>query len=167
MHGNRLQVETFIFRFFPHLNFTVRYYTEQICGAYGEILCRIIDVHKYWLLILCGKIHFCFIQQIDDSDIPRGERTFQLLCHYFHKDHKLTHNEWLPDFTNSHIEWIEKVTKSYFHKTKKTLKHFLNYWLIPAFPLNEVGIMLLARFFTDMWLYLLTRNGGQHKLMVN
>ena len=38
--------------------------------------------------------------------------------------------------------------KSYFEKKRnKTLEMFLDEWLYPAFPIDEVGIMLLARFF--------------------
>ena len=46
------------------------------------------------------------------------------------------------------MDWIKKVTESHFEKKRnKTLEMFLDEWLYPAFPIDEVGIMLLARFF--------------------
>ena len=54
----------------------------------------------------------------------------------------------MPDFEEEHMDWIKKVTQSHFEKKRhKTLEMFLEEWLYPAFPIDEVGIMLLARFF--------------------
>ena len=85
--------------------------------------------------------------QIDNPDIPQGERTFRLFCHYFWKDHNLVRNKWLPAFQKTHQDWIYKVTLTHFRKTGRNLDSYLKFWLVPAFPINEVGIMLLARFF--------------------
>ena len=59
----------------------------------------------------------------------------------------MAREEWLPKFEKTHREWIHKVTLTYLKKTGGSLDSFLKYWLIPAFPINEIGIMLLARFF--------------------
>ena len=46
-----------------------------------------------------------------------------------------------------HRDWIYKVTLTHFRKTGRNLDSYLKFWLVPAFPINEVGIMLLACFF--------------------
>ena len=59
----------------------------------------------------------------------------------------MAREEWLPRFEKTHREWIHKVTLTHFRKTGRSLDSFLKYWLVPAFPITEVGIMIMARFF--------------------
>ena len=90
------------------------------------------------------NISFCL--QIDDPEVPRGERTFRLLCSIMQKNHQMCRDEWLPQFVETHRGWIENVTRHHFEITGKDLDKFLRTWLIRAYPLNEIGIFILARF---------------------
>ena len=108
---------------------------------------------NFQVCTVCWRIYiyashtlYCLVV-IYDPDIPCSEGTFQLLCYHFQKDHVLATEEWLPEFEKMHRDWIYKITLSHFKKTGRSLDSYLKYWLVPAFPLNEVGIMLLARFF--------------------
>ena len=87
------------------------------------------------------------VLQMNDPDIPRGDRTYRLLCHYFRVDHEKLKGEWLQTFTDSHWDWLEKVSESFLHKGKRceTLDSYLKYLPVEAFPIDLLAILIYAR----------------------
>ena len=85
--------------------------------------------------------------QMNDPDIPRGDRTYRLLCRYFRVDHEKLKDEWLQDFKVSHHEWLQKVLESFLRKSKpcQTLDRYLKYLPVEAFPLDTLAILIYAR----------------------
>ena len=85
--------------------------------------------------------------QMNDPDIPRGDRTYRLLCRYFRVDHEKLKGEWLQDFKVSHHEWLQKVSESFLRKSKphQTLDRYLKYLPVEAFPLDTLAILIYAR----------------------
>ena len=85
--------------------------------------------------------------QMNDPDIPRGDRTYRLLCRYFRVDHEKLKGEWLQDFKVSHHEWLNKVSESFLRKSKphQTLDRYLKYLPVEAFPLDMLAILIYAR----------------------
>ena len=88
--------------------------------------------------------------QIDDPSIPRGDRTFQLLCRYFKVNPERVCYDWLKDFNESHRDWLEQVSESFLWKTNKgtargSLDRYLHYLPIEAFPLDLLGILIYSR----------------------
>ena len=85
--------------------------------------------------------------QMNDPDIPRGDRTYRLLYHYFRVDHEKLKGEWLQDFKVSHHEWLNKVSESFLCKSKphQTLDRYLKYLPVEAFPLDMLAILIYAR----------------------
>ena len=88
-----------------------------------------------------------FVLQMNDPDIPRGDRTYRLLCRYFRVDHKKLKGEWLQGFKDTHWEWLEKVSASFLCKGKRheTLDSYLKYLPVEAFPLDLLAILIYAR----------------------
>ena len=84
---------------------------------------------------------------MNDPDIPRGDRTYRLLCHYFRVDHEKLKGEWLQGFKDTHREWLEKVSASFLHKGKRheTLDSYLKYLPVEAFLLDLLAILIYAR----------------------
>ena len=85
--------------------------------------------------------------QMNDPDIPQGDRTYRLLCRYFRVDHEKLKGEWLQDFKVSHHEWLKKVSESFLRKSKpcQTLDRYLKYLPVEAFPLDTLVILIYAR----------------------
>ena len=101
------------------------------------------------LTILCRMYYWnaLYILQMNDPDIPWGDRTYRLLCRYFRVDHEKLKGEWLQGFKNTHREWLEKVSASFLCKGKRheTLDSYLKYLPVEAFPLDLLAILIYAR----------------------
>ena len=84
---------------------------------------------------------------MNDPDIPRGDRTYRLLCRYFRVDHEKLKGEWLQGFKDTHQEWLEKVLASFLRKGERheTLDSYLKYLPVEAFPLDLLAILIYAR----------------------
>ena len=88
-----------------------------------------------------------FVLQMNDPEIPRGDRTYRLLCLYFRVDHENLKGEWLQGFKDTHREWLEEVLASFLRKGKRheTLDSYLKYLPVEAFPLDLLAILIYAR----------------------
>ena len=155
---------------------TVFSYVFSTCQYYAEIIIYVVRMVKYYAelnsfyccmncFILCRTIfvvtstsnfstawnimwnaHSIFLQ-IDDPDVPRGDRTFRLLCSYFNTDVETCRETLLPEFCVSHRDWIEVVSKKFLKKSTprgQPLYRYLRYLPIHAFPLDLLGIMIMA-----------------------
>ena len=51
----------------------------------------------------------------------------------------------MQPWVDSHIDWVRKLTKHFLDVRKRKFDDFIIEWLHSSFPLNEAGILIMAR----------------------
>ena len=92
-------------------------------------------LYKYYVYILL---------QVADPDVPSAHRTFNILCHYIGVQPAKA-REKVPAWVDQHKDWVQKVTAQLLERKNRKFEDFLIYWLHGSFPLDEAGILVLAR----------------------
>ena len=82
--------------------------------------------------------------QVSDPDVPPAHRTFNLLCRYIGVRPDKA-REKMPAWVETHMDWVQKVMSNLLEKKNRTFENFLSQWLHGSFPLDEAGILIIAR----------------------
>ena len=91
--------------------------------------------------------------------LPPGQQTFAILAEAFGVDVYLARIHLFPDFIKNKRDWIEQVSSHLLNIKKCKLDDYLEDFLWPDMPLDEIGILLFARmmhkhvvvFFYEIW----------------
>ena len=97
---------------------------------------------EYYALNTYGKYHV--LLQITDPEVPPAHRTLNLLCRYIGVRADKA-REKMPAWVETHMDWVKKVTSNLLEKKNRTFENFLSEWLHGSFPLDEAGILIIAR----------------------
>ena len=92
-------------------------------------------LYKYYVYILL---------QVADPDVPPAHRTFNILYRYI-RVQPAKAREKVPAWVDKHKDWVQKVTAQLLERKNRKFEDFLIYWLHGSFPLDEAGILILAR----------------------
>ena len=93
------------------------------------------------------------------TSLPPGQQTFAILAEAFGVDVYLARIRLFPDFIKKKRDWIQDVSSYLLNIKKRALDDYLEDFLRPDMPLDEIGILLFARmmhkhvvvFFNEIW----------------
>ena len=109
-----------------------------------KILCRDSHVYEKEYYALNSYATFNVFLQVLDPDVPPANRTLNLLCRYIGVRPDKA-REKMPAWVETHMDWVQKVTSNLLEKKNRTFENFLSQWLHGSFPLDEAGILIIAR----------------------
>ena len=91
-------------------------------------------------------MHFVHYFQFISAEVPRGDELLHIISH--HKP--VTPNEicsYLPVWTKKHHTFVDKISEDILQCKKLTLESYIETVLTPGVPIDEIGLIILARMY--------------------
>ena len=77
-----------------------------------------------------------------DHDIPTGDHTLHILCHYIDLTPGDIHN-YLNTWAIQHMTWIKSISQNILRKKNLPLSDYLLNMSTSGVPLDEIGILIV------------------------